>query len=98
MHTKMLGQGDFPDTSYYMVPPGLQTGCKQTKGSRESFTVDASQKWMALHFIGAMSLKIGTVSVDEHPMWIYAMLLMANTLNLSWLILSHSETVNDILQ
>jgi FtsP/CotA-like multicopper oxidase with cupredoxin domain len=72
MNNKFLGQGDFADTSYYLVPPGLQTGCKATKGSKESFKVDASQKWIALHFIGALSLKIGTVSIDEHPMWIYA--------------------------
>jgi FtsP/CotA-like multicopper oxidase with cupredoxin domain len=72
MNSKFLGQGDFEDTYYYLVPPGMQTGCKASQGSKEVFRVDATQKWMAMHFVGALALKIGTVSIDEHPMWIYA--------------------------
>jgi FtsP/CotA-like multicopper oxidase with cupredoxin domain len=67
-----LGEGEFPDTKPSAVPPGLQSGCKASNGSTEVIKVDAAEKWATLHFISAMSLKIGVVSVDEHPLWIYA--------------------------
>jgi FtsP/CotA-like multicopper oxidase with cupredoxin domain len=67
-----LGEGDFQDTYHQAIPPGMQTGCKATNGSKEVINVDAADKWVNLHFVSAMSLKIGVVSIDEHPMWIYA--------------------------
>ena len=34
--------------------------------------VDASQQWVSLNFISAASSKAVVVSVDQHPMWVYA--------------------------
>jgi FtsP/CotA-like multicopper oxidase with cupredoxin domain len=72
MYPEFLGEGEFPNTKQDAVPPGLYSGCKASNGSTEVFKVDAADKWVALHFVSAMSLKIGVVSVDEHPMWVYA--------------------------
>lgn len=38
----------------------------------EVFEVDAKDTWASLNFISASGLNVFTVSVDEHPMWVYA--------------------------
>jgi FtsP/CotA-like multicopper oxidase with cupredoxin domain len=43
-----------------------------TKGSQEVIFVNPAQKWANFHFISALSTKATQISIDQHPMWIYA--------------------------
>lgn len=54
------------------LPPGMISGCRPFNGSQESFEVDPASKWASFNWISAASLKTITVSIDEHPMWVYA--------------------------
>ncbi|MCJ1286312.1 hypothetical protein MMC26_005657 [Xylographa opegraphella] len=65
-------EGDFNNTDTSKLPPGLQSGCVPTSGSSETIEVDASHEWVSLNFISAASSKAVVVSVDQHPMWVYA--------------------------
>ena len=38
----------------------------------EIINVDATQGWVSLNFIGGTSIKTPVVSIDNHPMWVYA--------------------------
>ncbi|KAK3174762.1 hypothetical protein OEA41_002008 [Lepraria neglecta] len=66
-----LTQGDFT-TQDSNLPAGLYSGCTPSNGSIEIIEVDASNGWASINFISAMSLKSPVVSIDEHPMWVYA--------------------------
>lgn len=63
-------QGPYPFNES-LVPLGLQTGCVESKGSREVFHVDPEQEWVSFNFIAATAIKTLKISIDEHPMWIY---------------------------
>ncbi|MCJ1417832.1 hypothetical protein MMC32_004177 [Xylographa parallela] len=65
-------EGIFNNTDPSKIPPGLQSGCVPTNGSSEVIKVDASQEWVSLNFISAASSKAVVVSVDQHPLWVYA--------------------------
>ncbi|MCJ1390149.1 hypothetical protein MMC18_003007 [Xylographa bjoerkii] len=65
-------EGDFKNTDPSKIPAGLQSGCVPTNGSSDVIKVDASQEWVSLNFISAASSKAVVVSVDQHPMWVYA--------------------------
>ena len=68
---KALTQGNFTaDVS--KIPPGVQSGCKPTDGSMETIEVDASAGWASISWIGAISIKTPVVSIDNHPMYVYA--------------------------
>lgn len=54
------------------VPPGLQDGCSPTNGSHEIIEVNAADGYASIHWIGAMSVKTPVVSIDEHPMTVFA--------------------------
>ncbi|EPS34528.1 hypothetical protein PDE_09492 [Penicillium oxalicum 114-2] len=64
-------QGDFPPTYPDRLPEGLHSGCVPTDGEHEIIEVDPQDKWVALKFISAASLKAFMFSIDEHRMWIY---------------------------
>jgi FtsP/CotA-like multicopper oxidase with cupredoxin domain len=53
------------------VPLNLHKGCVPAEGGHEVIEVDPSAGWVGLSFIGAVSLKAVTFTIDEHPMWIY---------------------------
>ncbi|KAF2671315.1 conidial pigment biosynthesis oxidase Arb2/brown2 [Microthyrium microscopicum] len=72
MTAKFLGEGDFNDTKPNTVPETIMNGCKTTTGSQEVFQVEGADGWASFHFIGATALKMPTASIDEHPMWVYA--------------------------
>jgi FtsP/CotA-like multicopper oxidase with cupredoxin domain len=72
MSSTFLGEGEFLDTLPGVIPTGLMSPCAASTGSEDLFKVDANSKWASIHFVGAMSLKIVKASIDEHPMWIYA--------------------------
>ena len=71
-----MNQGAFTEGNFTTdpskIPPGLQDGCLETNGSREVIMVDVQDEWASLNFIGAMGSKATIVSIDEHPMWVYA--------------------------
>jgi len=58
------------------LPKDVVDECTPTKGSKEVITVpnyhDGEEKWYAVEIISAFHLLTVMVSVDEHPMWIYA--------------------------
>ena len=53
------------------LPPGLNSGCKESDGLEVEFLLDTPQKWASFSFISAASLKALVVSLDEHPMYVY---------------------------
>lgn len=67
-----LDQGQNFTSDYSKLPAGLQDGCKPTNGSEEVILVDAQNGWASIHWINAMSVKTPVVSIDEHPMIVYA--------------------------
>lgn len=54
------------------VPPGLQSGCSPTNGSHEIIEVNAADGYASIHWISALSIKTPVVSIDEHPMTVFA--------------------------
>ena len=70
--TKALDQGLHFISNISKVPADLNDGCKATNGSSEVILVDAQNGWASIHWISAMSVKTPVVSIDEHPMYIYA--------------------------
>ena len=69
---KALDEGLNFTSDITKVPPGLNDGCTPTNGSNEIILVDARNGWASIHWISAMSVKTPVVSIDEHPMYIYA--------------------------
>ncbi|KAL9121114.1 MAG: hypothetical protein Q9187_002328 [Circinaria calcarea] len=67
-------QGDYHATNLYdLVPLGMNEGCKPSSGGPlAAFEVNARDQWASLNFINGASLKALSVSIDEHPMWVYA--------------------------
>ncbi|CAI4215301.1 unnamed protein product [Parascedosporium putredinis] len=59
------------------VPHHMFEECQATEGTQEVVRVRhrsscADESWVALHFIGAFQSLTAAVSIDEHPMWVYA--------------------------
>jgi FtsP/CotA-like multicopper oxidase with cupredoxin domain len=46
--------------------------CTPTEGSREVFKAPRDKKWLALDVISTAGIDTFSFSVDEHPMWVYA--------------------------
>ncbi|KAJ5090129.1 CAZyme family AA1 [Penicillium argentinense] len=53
------------------LPGGLNSGCIPSQGANATFQVNPDTKWASFNFISAASLKALTVSIDEHPMYVY---------------------------
>ncbi|KAL8822659.1 MAG: hypothetical protein Q9191_006609 [Dirinaria sp. TL-2023a] len=68
---KALDEGNFT-SDITKLPPGLIDGCKPTNGSQEIIEVDAKDGYVSIHWISAMSIKTPVVSIDEHPMCVFA--------------------------
>ena len=69
---KALDEGLNFTSDITKVPPGLNDGCSPTNGTKEIILVNAQNGWASIHWISAMSVKTPVVSIDEHPMYIYA--------------------------
>lgn len=56
------------------LPPGIFEGCNPTNGSTEIIKAEtpSDNTWIAIDIIGGMNFVVGTISVDEHDMWVYA--------------------------
>lgn len=64
--------GNGTETNIDALPPEIFEICTPTQGSREFINVTRSAKWVALDIISTAGIGTYAVSIDEHPMWIYA--------------------------
>ncbi|KAK3358726.1 multicopper oxidase-domain-containing protein [Lasiosphaeria hispida] len=59
-----------------VLPKDVLEVCTPSKGSKEVITVQkqhaGDEKWLALDLIGAFHLLAVVFSIDEHPVWVYA--------------------------
>lgn len=63
--------GDAP-SDVGALPKEVFDVCTPTEGSVEVIKAPHSTKWIALDIISSASIDTFAVSIDEHPMWIYA--------------------------
>jgi hypothetical protein len=61
-----------PDTHTEKLPSSVFDVCTPTQGSREVIKAPCSKKWMALDIISSAGIGTFAVSIDEHPLWVYA--------------------------
>lgn len=59
------------------IPPGVFSGCKESDGGEavvafETSRCDGEEHWVAFDLIGAFGFHTAMVSLDELPMWVYA--------------------------
>lgn len=47
-------------------------GCKSTQGSVEVIRANPDKKWLALDIISVAGIETFAFSIDQHPMWVYA--------------------------
>ncbi|PLN78993.1 multicopper oxidase-domain-containing protein [Aspergillus taichungensis] len=66
-----LAQGDYPH-NLTDVPPSFWSGCVPSQGTHEKLLVHSSDKYVSYDLIGAAGVAMTVFSIDEHPMWIYA--------------------------
>ncbi|KAI9762128.1 MAG: hypothetical protein M4579_000608 [Chaenotheca gracillima] len=80
-HTNVTDKGCYPNIEQTqgkyaynesLIPPGLESGCVASSGSNETVEVNARDGWASINLISATSLKTLAISIDEHPMWVYA--------------------------
>ncbi len=55
-----------------VLPPSVYDICTSTQGSVEVIQAPQGKKWVAFDLISAHSNSVPTISIDEHPMWVYA--------------------------
>ncbi|KAF4231857.1 hypothetical protein CNMCM6805_010272 [Aspergillus fumigatiaffinis] len=66
-----LLEGNFP-RNFSATPPTLFSGCTPSQGSTELLLVDPHASYASFDLISAASVSMLTFSIDEHPMYIYA--------------------------
>jgi FtsP/CotA-like multicopper oxidase with cupredoxin domain len=66
-----VGQGDFPH-NLSAAPQGLWFGCQASTGSAEVLNVDAKTQYVSYDVISAAGTSTFIFSIDEHPVWVYA--------------------------
>jgi len=64
-------QGSFPH-DFSLIPPTAFDVCVPSQGPTEIIEVDAADGWVSINIISTASINNLEVSIDEHPMWIYA--------------------------
>jgi FtsP/CotA-like multicopper oxidase with cupredoxin domain len=64
--------GNTSAVNFSAIPPGVFEGCKPSHGSRAVITAPLDKKWMALDLISTAGIDTFAFSIDEHPMWVYA--------------------------
>lgn len=71
----LAGLGTIP-TNLSAIPPHAFDVCIPTQGSSEVIEVSpgtvGQEGWVAFDLIGAASLNLPMFSIDEHPLWVYA--------------------------
>lgn len=63
-------QGTYP-SNLSALPPSI-TECQPTNAPLQDFKVNPRDKWVSFNFISAATLQAPVISIDEHPMWVYA--------------------------
>ncbi|TQB68518.1 hypothetical protein MPDQ_003342 [Monascus purpureus] len=69
--TNILLQGNY-EHNYSAVPQGLFSGCEPSQGPTEVFEVDPSKGYVSWDLISAASLISYAFSIDQHPVYVYA--------------------------
>ncbi|KUJ08107.1 laccase TilA [Mollisia scopiformis] len=69
--TNNLAQTSYPH-NLSAVPPGVFSGCNATTSAGATIEVDPHNGWVSLNFISTASIQEMVVSIDDHPMWLYA--------------------------
>lgn len=64
------GNSSFIDPS--VLPPEIFEICTPTEGLREVIMAPPNKKWLALDVISTAGIATIGFSIDEHPMWVYA--------------------------
>ncbi|KAF3006914.1 hypothetical protein E8E13_011206 [Curvularia kusanoi] len=54
------------------LPPSVFEVCTPTQGSREVIEAPCDKKWLALNVISSAGIDTFAFSIDEHPLWVYA--------------------------
>ncbi|KAH7348022.1 multicopper oxidase-domain-containing protein [Pyrenochaeta sp. MPI-SDFR-AT-0127] len=54
------------------LPPSVFEVCTPTQGSREVIKAPHGKKWLALDIISTAGIDTFAFSIDEHPLWVYA--------------------------
>jgi FtsP/CotA-like multicopper oxidase with cupredoxin domain len=54
------------------VPAGFNAGCNATNTPGASFAVQPNNGWASFDFISTAVLQYMVLSIDNHPMWVYA--------------------------
>ncbi|KAF2110621.1 multicopper oxidase-domain-containing protein [Lophiotrema nucula] len=70
MFVFLVGGNGETDTS--VIPPSVFDVCSPTQGSRETITASPQDKWLALDIISTAGVDTFAFSIDEHPLWVYA--------------------------
>jgi len=66
----MLAGGS--ETNISALPEEIFNVCSATQGSREIVKASSSAKWLALDVISTAGIDSFAFSIDEHPLWVYA--------------------------
>ncbi|KAE8378045.1 multicopper oxidase-domain-containing protein [Aspergillus bertholletiae] len=69
--TLVAVQGTFHH-NYSAIPPSMFSGCVPGNGGTERVLVDPSHKYVSYDLISAAGISMATFSIDEHPMYVYA--------------------------
>ncbi|KAF2830304.1 hypothetical protein CC86DRAFT_378617 [Ophiobolus disseminans] len=64
--------GSSQDINTPALPPEVFDICTPTKGSREIIETPRDKKWFSMHVISTAGIDTFAFSIDEHPMWVYA--------------------------
>ncbi|KAL2006467.1 hypothetical protein VTN00DRAFT_9135 [Thermoascus crustaceus] len=69
--TTAIAQGPYQH-NYSAIPPGLFEGCTPSQGPTEVLKVDPAAKYASFDLISAAGISTLIFSIDEHPMYVYA--------------------------
>lgn len=64
-------QGDYTH-DLTAIPPTAWDKCESSTGHTEVISVNPKDGWASVNFIGATSIETLVVSIDNHPMYVYA--------------------------
>lgn len=65
-------RGNSSAINYSAIPPSVFEICTPTRGSRETVKAPRDKKWLALDIISSAGIHTVAFSIDEHPLWVYA--------------------------
>ncbi|KAF2020995.1 multicopper oxidase [Aaosphaeria arxii CBS 175.79] len=68
----LLADGQATGVNIDALPKEVFETCTPTEGSVEVIKANPGDKWLALDIISAAGIDTFAFSIDEHPMWVYA--------------------------